>query len=115
MPAPHAPGTSDYQNTAYARGSLRFGEGGPSVSALLLLSKLSHTYVENMAKSSNAVSSAVIRVTVSTQSAELLEQLAAKGIYGRNAAEVAGRFIDKALQDFVEAPRLSLDPERARR
>lgn len=57
----------------------------------------------------------MIRVTVSTQSAQLLEQLAAKGIYGRNAAEVAGRFIDKALQDFVEAPHFGLDSGRGKR
>ena len=68
-----------------------------------------------MAKAANASGSAVIRVTVSTQSAKLLEQLAAKGIYGRNAAEVAGRFIDKALQEFVETPRIVLDPGRGRR
>ena len=68
-----------------------------------------------MAKASNASGSAVIRVTVSTQSAELLDKLAARGLYGRNAAEVAGRFVDKALQDFVEAPRLSLDPGHGRR
>lgn len=68
-----------------------------------------------MAKAANAVGSSVIRVTVSTQSAELLEQLAARGIYGRNAAEVAGRFIDRALQDFVDAPRLPLNSERGRR
>jgi hypothetical protein len=68
-----------------------------------------------MAKASNAAGSAVIRVTVSTQSAELLEKLAARGIYGRNAAEVAGRFVDKALQDFVDAPRLSIDPGRGGR
>lgn len=68
-----------------------------------------------MAKASNASGSTVIRVTVSDQSAELLEKLAGRGIYGRNAAEVAGRFIDKALQDFVDAPKLLLDSGRDRR
>ena len=68
-----------------------------------------------MAKASNASGSAVIRVTVSTQSAQLLEQLAERGIYGRNAAEVAGRFVDKALQEFIEQPRLRLESGRTRR
>jgi len=64
-----------------------------------------------MAKANNTVASATIRVTVSEQSEELLEQLARKGIYGRNSAEVAGRFIDQALQQFVEAPKLPLRTE----
>ena len=62
-----------------------------------------------MAKKSNAAASVTVRVTVSAQSARLLDQLAARGIYGRNPAEVAGRFVDEALQKFVEAPRLKLD------
>lgn len=62
-----------------------------------------------MAKKSNAAASVTVRVTVSAQSARLLNQLAARGIYGRNPAEVAGRFVDEALQKFVEAPRLKLD------
>ena len=68
-----------------------------------------------MAKAENASKSAVIRVTVSTQSAALLDELAAKGIYGRNSAEVAGRFVDEALQKFVEVPRLQLNSTRSRR
>ncbi len=62
-----------------------------------------------MAKKSNATASVTVRVTVSAQSARLLDQLAARGIYGRNPAEVAGRFVDEALQKFVEAPSLKLD------
>lgn len=62
-----------------------------------------------MAKKSNAAASVTVRVTVSAQSARLLDQLAARGIYGRNPAEVAGRFVDEALEKFVEAPRLKLD------
>ncbi|MGH9430739.1 MAG: hypothetical protein ACRD3T_04290 [Terriglobia bacterium] len=64
-----------------------------------------------MAKANNAVSSRTIRVTVSVQSEQLLEQLAQKGIYGRNSAEVAGRFVDTALQQFIEQPKLSLESE----
>jgi len=61
-----------------------------------------------MAKANNTVASAKIRVTVSEQSEELLEQLARQGIYGRNSAEVAGRFIDQALQQFIKPPKLRL-------
>jgi hypothetical protein len=65
-----------------------------------------------MAKGENASASAVIRVTVSRQSADLLEQLARSGLYGRNAAEVAARFIDSTLQGFVERPRLSVNNDQ---
>lgn len=62
-----------------------------------------------MPKPANTAESDTIRVTLSTQSIALLDKLAALGIYGRNPAEVAGRFIDEALARFVEAPRFKLD------
>ncbi len=68
-----------------------------------------------MPKGNNVVHSATIRVTVSEQSQQLLEQLAQKGIYGRNSAEVAGRFVDEALQKFVEQPKLRLRIRNARK
>lgn len=70
-----------------------------------------------MAKGTNTAGSGIIRVTLSEQSVRLLDELAEKGIYGRNRAEVAGRFIDEALQKFVEAPRLKIttQPLRKRR
>lgn len=68
-----------------------------------------------MAKGNNVVHSATIRVTVSVQSQELLETLAQKGIYGRNSAEVAGRFVDAALQEFVERPKLEIKPKKNRK
>lgn len=68
-----------------------------------------------MAKGNNLVHSATIRVTVSEQSERLLEQLAQRGIYGRNSAEVAGRFVDEALQKFVEQPKLRIGTQRNRR
>jgi len=64
-----------------------------------------------MAKTSNTSGSDTIRVTLSHQAIRLLDSLAEKGIYGRNRAEVAGRFIDEALQRFVETPRLQLQKE----
>ncbi len=68
-----------------------------------------------MPKANNVVGSTTIRVTVSEQSERLLEQLAQKGIYGRNSAEVAGRFVDEALKRFVEQPKLRLETKRNRR
>jgi hypothetical protein len=59
-----------------------------------------------MAKGNNLADSSTLRVTVSVQSEQLLEQLGKRGIYGRNAAEVAARFIDEALQRYVEQPKL---------
>jgi hypothetical protein len=57
----------------------------------------------------NTAESNVIRITLSEQSVRLLDELAKKGIYGRNKAEVAGRFIDEALQKFVQTPLLKFD------
>ncbi len=61
-----------------------------------------------MAKGNNLADSKTFRVTVSVQSEQLLEQLGKQGIYGRNTAEVAARFIDEALQKFVDQPKLSV-------
>ena len=61
-----------------------------------------------MAKGNNLADSKTFRVTVSAQSEQLLEQLGKQGIYGRNTAEVAARFIDEALQRFVDQPKLSI-------
>lgn len=45
-------------------------------------------------------------VTLSVQSIKILQELATRGIYGRTPAEVGGRFIEQALQQFVQPPRL---------
>jgi hypothetical protein len=50
-------------------------------------------------------------VTLATQSVDLLKQIATRGIYGRTPAEVGGRFIEHALHQFVESPKLT--PEKA--
>jgi hypothetical protein len=68
-----------------------------------------------MAKGNNVVPSTSIRVTLSAQSEQLLEKLAQQGIYGRNPAEVAGRFVDAALQGFIERPNLKVEPKRTRK
>jgi hypothetical protein len=66
-----------------------------------------------MSKAANTSASRMFRITVSEQSSALLEQLAAKGIYGRNAADVAGRFVDSALQRLVETDRLIVPRAKA--
>lgn len=70
-----------------------------------------------MAKSPNLSSSEPLRITISAQSLSLLEDLARRGIYGRNAAEVAARFIDQALAGFVGKPvlKVSLRPVQTAR
>ena len=54
-------------------------------------------------------------ITVSVQSAQLLDELAQKGVYGRNPAEVAGRFVDEALQRFIEQPKLKVIAKKGRK
>jgi hypothetical protein len=61
-----------------------------------------------MPKNANTVDSGTLRVTLSSQSVELLNLLATRGIYGRNAAEVAARFVDERLRDFTEKPVLEV-------
>jgi len=56
----------------------------------------------------NTTGSSKLRVTLSDQSIRLLIEIAEKGVYGRNPSEVAGRFIDKALQEFIDTPRLQI-------
>ena len=52
-----------------------------------------------------------LTLTVSSQVADLLEQLQALGIYGRTVEDVAERLIEQALQELVEPPVLQI-PEK---
>ena len=61
-----------------------------------------------MSRTANVSDGVAVKITVSRQSAELLARIATKGIYGRNPSEVASRFVDKALEAFVKAPRFPL-------
>ena len=61
-----------------------------------------------MPKTANVTESATVRITLSSESVTLLDQLSERGIYGRNRAEVAARFVDQALQAFVDRPILKL-------
>jgi Arc/MetJ-type ribon-helix-helix transcriptional regulator len=56
-----------------------------------------------------------LRVTLSEKSVDLLEQLTEKGIYGKSKSEVAGRFIDSALQRELEKPHLKLELDRKKK
>jgi hypothetical protein len=67
-----------------------------------------------MTKLRNTSKSSTIRVTISRQSEALLDKLAATGVYGRNGAEVAARFIDEALQRFIELPKFKVRSESER-
>jgi hypothetical protein len=60
----------------------------------------------------NAAEGIPLSITLSRQSVEALNQIAARGIYGRNAPEVAARFVDRALQDLVQFPPIALKIEQ---
>ena len=59
-----------------------------------------------MARPKSSSPGAKFEVTLAAQSIQLLKELAKRGIYGRTPAEVGGRFIEQALQQFVKAPKL---------
>jgi hypothetical protein len=46
------------------------------------------------------------------ESIVLLQRLAKRGIYGRSAPEVGGRFIEQALREFVETPKFRFEDLR---
>jgi hypothetical protein len=56
-----------------------------------------------MAREENAIGSVGITITVSTESARLLDQLIKRGIYGRTRAAVAAGLVDRRLQDLTES------------
>lgn len=70
---------------------------------------LGHNYTQRMARRPNASPGERFPVTISQQSVKLLRELARRGVFGRTPAEVGGRFIEEALQRFVEVPKFDLD------
>jgi hypothetical protein len=58
-----------------------------------------------MARPRNPSRGERFEVTLSEQSVRLLHRLAERGLYGRSPAEVGGRFIEQALQQFIVLPR----------
>jgi hypothetical protein len=63
-------------------------------------------------RKANLSDSTIVNATISVQSERVLTELAKRGIWGRNAGEVAGRFIDQAVERFIEAPRFEVSGER---
>jgi hypothetical protein len=61
-----------------------------------------------MRKTGNNTKSQLVRVTLSEQIADLLDQIAATGLIGQNPAEVAHRFIDEAVMKALDNPHLEL-------
>jgi hypothetical protein len=59
-------------------------------------------------KRGNAVGSQNFSITLSLESIRLLDEIAKNGIWGRNRPEVAARFVDRALEAFVEQPKVKL-------
>jgi len=59
-------------------------------------------------KRGNAIGSEQFAITVSSESARLLDEIARNGIWGKNRSEVASRFVDRALEGFVEQPKAKL-------
>lgn len=64
-----------------------------------------------MGREENAIGSVGITITVSTESAVLLDQLIKRGIYGRTRAAVAAGLVDRRLQDLVESGALIPEEE----
>jgi hypothetical protein len=61
-----------------------------------------------MARKGNTSEGRSLTITLSRQSVEALNQIAARGLYGRNGPEVAARFVDQALQGLVQFPPIVL-------
>ena len=59
-------------------------------------------------KRGNPIGSVQFAITVSSESARLLDEIAKNGIWGKNRPEVASRFVDRALEAFVEQPKVKL-------
>jgi hypothetical protein len=59
-------------------------------------------------RKANASEGVPLSITLSRQSIDALNQIAARGLYGRNAPEVAARFVDQALQGMIQFPPIIL-------
>jgi hypothetical protein len=63
-------------------------------------------------KRPNATRSENFPITLSSESVRLLDEIAKNGIWGRNRAEVAARFVDRALEGFVQLPKIKLQTQK---
>lgn len=61
-----------------------------------------------MGKPKNASVTTTVTLSLSEQSVLLLRQLALRGIYGKNEADVATRLVDTALKEYVKPPLFTL-------
>jgi hypothetical protein len=61
-----------------------------------------------MRMTGNSTKSKVLRITLSEQIADLLDQIAQTGLIGLNPADVAHRFIDEAVMKALDNPHLDL-------
>jgi hypothetical protein len=68
-----------------------------------------------MRKTGNSTKSKVLRVTLSEQIADLLDQIAETGLVGQNPAEVAHRFVDEAVMKALDNPHLELKRKTKKR
>jgi hypothetical protein len=68
-----------------------------------------------MRRTGNNTKSRLLRVTLSEQIADLLDQIAETGLIGQNPAEVAHRFIDEAVMKVLDNPHLELKRKTKKR
>jgi hypothetical protein len=87
--------------SAISEGVLRNGSFDPIITG------------SKMARPRNPSRGERFEVTLSAQSVRLLHRLAEHGLYGRTPAEVGGRFIEQALQQFVEPPQFPAESSDA--
>jgi hypothetical protein len=56
-----------------------------------------------MARTKNLSDSEPLQITLAKQSVRLLERVARKGVYGKSSAEVAARYVERRLEEQIEA------------
>lgn len=67
-----------------------------------------------MPRRSNPSVSETLRVTLAAQSVQVLDEIAKHGIYGKNSAEVAARFVEERLREFTAKPVVVIKIKRGR-
>lgn len=63
-----------------------------------------------MPRKGNTAEGQSLTITLSRQSVDALNQIASRGLYGRNPSEVAARFVDSALRELVQFAPIVLKP-----
>jgi hypothetical protein len=57
-----------------------------------------------MGRKANTVQAQTLTLSISPQTRALLERIAGAGLFGKNAAEVATRFLDERVRAFLDNP-----------